>query len=163
MSGRRGRKKGAGRTKIEVERYLISSDVPEEVFFKLNEILYDQTPLAFRKNPRIPVNLPLVWKFGEEVMMGSTYTLSREGMFIKTMTPAGADSEIEISFFLPDDDEPIRVSAKVARKIDPGEARSQGLISGMAVTFKKVDEEAQRRLDHFIHKKMKKRPSPKWI
>ncbi len=163
MTARRGRKKGSGKTKIEIDRYLGLSNAPEEVLFKLNELLYGQQAALMRKNPRIPVSLSLVWKCGDAARPGSSYTLSREGMFIKTAAPMENDSEIEVSFLLPGDEEPVLVSARVVRKVGPEEAHQQGLVSGMAVTFQNVSPGILRRLDHFIGRQLKKKAAPIWV
>jgi len=164
MTAQRGRKKGSGKTRIAIDRYLISSEEPEEILFKLNELLYGEGSAVVRKNPRVAVNLSLIWKFGEEIRQGTTYTLSREGMFIKTAAPADTDTEIEISFMIPGFSRLIRALARVVHKIDPEEAKRQGLVSGMAVTFKEIDAELQKKLEDFINKRLKKGSKPPvWI
>lgn len=164
MTNQRGRKKGSGKTKIAIDRHFLSSKEPEEILFKLNELLFGDEAAVLRKNPRIAVNLSLIWSFGKEIRQGNTYTLSREGMFIKTPSPAEIDSEIEISFIIPGHPNLIRSLAKVVHKIEPEEANQQGLVSGMAVIFKEMDLELKDKLDQFINKRLKKGSKPPvWI
>jgi len=156
MCARPGRKRGSGKTKVEIERYLISSKEPEEVLFKLNEFLYGQAYQSSRKNLRIPINLDLLWKFGEQANSGHTYTLSREGMFIKTPKPVEKDSEIEISFSLPEQEGKFVVWGKVIHSISLEEARDKGLVSGMVVIFKELEPGLEHKLDKFITERARK-------
>lgn len=164
MTTPRGRKKGSGKTRISIDKYLLSSEHPEEILFKLNELLYGEKAGNLRKNPRISVNLSVLWNSGDKIRQESTYTLSREGMFIKTLTPADINSEIELSFMIPGYSRLIRAKARVLHRIEPAEAQKQGLVSGMAVAFTEIDQDSQKMLDDFIQHRLKKNSKPKaWI
>ena len=154
MPSKPGRKKGSGKPPIDINQLLVISENPDEMFFKINELLYGHKYVSTRKNPRIAVNLELSWKLGEKEENAQSYTLSREGMFIKTPNPPEIDSEIEIKFLLPDDDEEFNFRAKVVHRVELKEAYEKGLISGMAVVFKEPDPDAQKKLDKFIAKKL---------
>ena len=152
---RAGRKK-IDRSGIEIQNYLIASGDPEEILFKLNELLHGQDNDVLRKNPRIPVNFPLTWKFKEKEKPGSSYTLSREGMYIKTPRPPKALSEIEVRFSLPGRGYEVYARGEVVRRVSMSEAKGKGLVSGMAVVFKDIHPDHQKVLDEFISDRMKK-------
>lgn len=151
---RPGRKK-IDRSGIEIQNYLISSGDPEEILFKLNELLYGQQAEIIRKNPRIPIHFPLTWKFKDKEKPGSSYTLSREGMYIKTPRPPKAQSEIEVRFSLPGQVYELYARGEVVRRVSMSEAKGKGLVSGMAVVFKEIAPDHQRLLDLFIDERMK--------
>jgi hypothetical protein len=150
-----GRKK-KDKTAAQLQQFLSSSKDPEEILFKLNEFLYGSQTDLLRKNPRIPVNLPLTFKCGTDTMPGNTYTLSREGVFIKTATPAKAQSDIEIKFFLPENNNEIVAKGKVVHCVEFDEAKSKGLVSGMAVVFSRIAPSYQKLLDDFINSRVQK-------
>jgi hypothetical protein len=152
---RAGRKK-IDRSGIDIQNYLTSSGDPEEILFKLNEILYGQNNDVLRKNPRIPVNFPLSWKAKDRDRPGSSYTLSREGMYIKTPRPPKPYTEVEIRFKLPGFEYEVYARGEVVRKVSMAEAKGKGLVSGMAVVFKDIHPEHQRIIDQFIEERMKK-------
>jgi len=150
-----GRKK-IDRSGIEFQQFLTSSKAPEEMLFKLNEFLFGHQSEVLRKNPRIPVAFSLVWKLGDKEKPGNTYTLSREGMFIKTPSPPKPKSEIEVRFCLPGSGDEIIAKGEVVHRIRMDEAKNKGVLGGMAVVFREIDPEAQKMLDDFIHDRLKK-------
>ena len=153
--GKPGRKK-TDKTAIRLQQFLGSSKGPEEILFKLNEFLYGQEAQVLRKNPRIPANFALTWKVRGNERPGSSYTLSREGMFIKTPEPARAKSSIEVRFCLPGQKSDIIVKGEVLSSVRLEEALDKGLVSGMAVVFKEIDPACQKILDSFILERSKK-------
>ena len=153
--GKPGRKK-INKTAILLQQYLGSSKAPEEILFKLNEFLYGQQFQILRRNPRIPANFPLVWKIRDKEKIGSSYTISREGMFIKTPEPARAKSSMEIRFCLPGQSSDIALKGEVLTSVSMKEAMNKGLVSGMAVVFKEIDPVCQKMLDDFIQERSQK-------
>ena len=155
MPGKPGRKKGSGKSKIEIEKYFLYAKNPDQLFYNINELLYGHKYESTRKNPRIAINLDLLWQAQGRKELAQTYTLSREGMFIKTPEPLPPESEIEIRFLLPGEEEEFFFQGKVVHSISLEEAQEKGLISGMAVVFEKPKPELQKKLDYFIQKKSK--------
>ena len=153
--GKPGRKK-TDKTAIRLQQFLGSSKGPEEMLFKLNEFLYGQEFQALRKNPRIPANFPLIWKLRDKEQAGASYTISREGMFIKTPKPARPKSFIEVRFCLPGQRRDIIAKGEVVTCVRMKEAMEKGLVSGMAVVFKEIDPGSQKLLDSFITERSKK-------
>jgi hypothetical protein len=153
--GRPGRQR-IDKSAIQFQQYLGLSKAPEEILFKLNEFLYGQEFSVLRKNPRIPVNFPLTWKSGRKEKPGSSYTLSREGMFIKTPSPPRLNTEIEVRFIIPGQETEIAARGEVVARINMSQARGKGLVSGMAVVFKQINPGHQQILDRFIEDRLKK-------
>lgn len=150
-----GRKK-IDRSGIHFQQFITSSKAPEEMLFKLNEFLFGNQAEAVRKNPRIPVAFALRWKSGDKEKPGNSYTLSREGMFIKTPSPPKPKSEIEVRFCLPGSEHEIIAQGEVVHRIRMDEAKNKGVLGGMAVVFREIDPDAQKLLDDFINDRLKK-------
>lgn len=73
---------------------------PEDVAFLLNKaIFYDK---MMRRNPRAPVNMPVVLTSGSKVMNSFASLLSRDGMFIVTLNPLEVNALCSLKFSLPD-------------------------------------------------------------
>jgi len=155
MPGKPGRKKGSGKSKIEIEKYFLYAKNPDQLFYNINELLFGHKYESTRRNPRIAINLDLLWRGSDMEEWSQSYTLSREGIFIKTPQPLPPGSELEVRFLLPGEKEEFVFQGKVVHSIGLEEAQEKGLISGMAVVFEKPEPELQKKLDCFIQKKSK--------
>lgn len=73
---------------------------PEDIAFVLNKALfYDK---MMRRNPRAPVNMPVVLTSGTKVINSFASLLSRDGMFVVTLNPLEVNAICALKFSLPD-------------------------------------------------------------
>jgi hypothetical protein len=80
---------------------VITPDIsPEDAAFLLNRALfYDK---MVKRNPRVPVNLPVILTSGQKVINSFASLLSRDGMFIVTLNPLEVNAICSLKFSLPE-------------------------------------------------------------
>lgn len=72
---------------------------PEDMAFLLNRALfYDK---MMRRNPRAPVNMPVVLTSGTKVINSFASLLSRDGLFVVTLNPLEVNALCTLKFSLP--------------------------------------------------------------
>jgi len=135
---------------LRIQRLLVRSDSPEEILFKINELLYEPPEGSTRKNVRVPVTLPVNYRVAGKDFSGLSYTLSQGGMFIKSPEPLPEDTVVEMTLTLPGEEKTIWIEGKVVERISPDKAREKSGISGMAVVFGKIKTVDQRRINRFV-------------
>ncbi|MBI1912471.1 MAG: PilZ domain-containing protein [Deltaproteobacteria bacterium] len=133
----------------------------EDVAFLLNKAIFYNKML--KRNPRIPVSIPVELKAGSKVIRTTCSLLSRDGMFIVTLNPlpinylcrlkfelAGVDGEMETE---------VRVLYNVAINKDLNIIANprdpfKRLVShpGMAVVFVDLAQEKRDLIDEYIKK-----------
>jgi uncharacterized protein (TIGR02266 family) len=142
---------------LRIQRMLVRSDSPEEILFKINELL---SAGSSRKNVRVPVTLPVNYRAADKDFSGSSYTLSQGGMFIKSPEPLAEDTVVEVTMTLPGDEGAIWIEGKVVERVSPDQAREKSGISGMAVVFRKIKTGDQRRIDRFVRSRARHMYTP---
>lgn len=135
---------------VKVQRLLARCQTPEEALFKINELLYQSTEESTRRNVRAPVSLPVSYRVGEKEFLGLSYTLSQEGMFIKSPQPLPENTLVALELNLPGQEKPIAIEGEVVHRTSPDDARRRSGISGMTVVFRKIKTTDQRRIDRFV-------------
>jgi len=133
-----------------IQRLLVQSGSPEEVLFKINELLFQPGEGIARKNIRAPVSLPVNYRVAGRDYAGLSYTLSQDGLFIKSPDPFPKDTILDLELTLPGEDKPILIQAEVVHRTLLDEARLKSGISGMAVVFRRIRSLDQRRIDRFV-------------
>lgn len=132
---------------------------PEEVAFMLNRALFYDKML--KRNPRAPVNLPVILTSGNKVINSFASLLSRDGMFIVTLNPLEVNSLCSLRFSLPDGGKEFSTGARVLYRIainkdlsiiaDPRDPFKR-MVShpGMAVFFTDMSREDRDEIDRYI-------------
>jgi len=141
------RKQDPGRV---FQEYLGASNAPEETLFKINEFLHAGKFESTRKNVRAPLSVPVAYKVDDNTFVGTSYTLSQKGMFVKCPHPPPVDTPINIELQLPDESEFIHAEGEVVHSIPLEDASQQTTISGMSVVFRKIKPEDRRRIDRVV-------------
>ena len=135
---------------LRIQRLLVKSDSPEEILFKINELLFEPGESGARKNVRAPISIPVTYRAGDKEMGGLSYTLSRGGVFIKSPEPLPENTVVEMTLTLPDEAQAILVQGEVVNRVSSDEAREKSGISGMAIVFRNIRTVDQRRIDRFV-------------
>lgn len=141
---------------IRIQDYLTSSSSPEEILFKINEMIYSQESASSRKNIRVPISIPVSYRVQDKSYDTNTYTLSRDGVFIKTPAPPAKSTQISLVLSLPDDAEAIEAEGKVINSLAFQDALSENAVSGMAVVFSSIRDSDRRRIHRFVKSKARK-------
>jgi type IV pilus assembly protein PilZ len=89
-----------------------------------------------RREKRCPVAMKVKYKNARQFKVDYTKNVSRGGMFIKTTTPIEPGTKLELELFLPDLNEPIRLSVEVMHSHSP-EVDAQN--AGVGVRFLDID------------------------
>jgi uncharacterized protein (TIGR02266 family) len=140
---------------IRIQDYLTVSQSPEEILFKINEMIYSQAGSDTRKNLRVPISIPVRYQVGGESFEGDTYTLSRDGVFIKTPEPPEENALVRLRMNLPGEDREIEAEGQVIKSTAFEDALSGGAVSGMAVVFSKIREVDRRKILRFVKARAK--------
>lgn len=132
------------------QEYLSTSNSPEEALFKINEFLHAGTFESTRENVRAPLSVPVAFKVDDKTQVGTSYTLSQNGIFIKCPHPPPVETQVKIDLQLPDQSDFIQAQGEVVQSISLEEAASKGSLFGMAVVFNKIKSEDRRRIDRAV-------------
>ena len=132
---------------------------PEDLAFLLNRaIFYDK---MVKRNPRAPVNLPVVITFGSRVVNTFASLLSRDGMFIVTMSPFEVNALCSLRFSLPGGEKEFSTGARVLYRVvinkelniisNPRDPFKR-MVShpGMAVFFADLPEEDREEINRYV-------------
>ena len=99
---------------------------------------------------RAPLSVPVAFKVDDKTQVGTSYTLSQKGMFIKCPHPPPVQTQVQIDLQLPDESDFIEVEGQVVQSISLEEAANKAALSGMAVVFKKIKPEDRKRIDRVV-------------
>ncbi len=100
-----------------------------------------------RKFPRVEVALTADLKTKFIYATGQVLNLSLGGLFIKTSRPLPAGETIDVILHLPDEDEPIQVSAQVCWV---REQTSPNLASGMGLSMTGAPEDTLQKIERYL-------------
>lgn len=131
----------------------------EDTAFLVNKSLfYDK---MMRRNPRVPVNIQVDVKAGMKTIKTFSSLLSRDGMFIVTLSPLDVNTVFDLEFWVPGIKEKMRTKAKVLYNISINKELNiianlkdpfKRLVShpGMAVFFMDLPQEDRESIDSYI-------------
>lgn len=133
----------------------------EDVAFLLNKAIFYNKML--KRNPRIPVSIPVEIKAGSKFIRTTCSLLSRDGMFIVTLNPLPINYLCRLKFELPGVDGEMETEVRVLYNIainkdlniiaNPRDPFKR-LVShpGMAVVFVDLAQEKRDLIDEYIKK-----------
>ncbi len=131
----------------------------EEVAFVVNRAFFYNR--VVKRNPRLPVTLPVTVTTGERTMVTNSAQISRDGMFIITLHPCAANSICDLEFSLPGFSGKFKTEARVIYNIAVNKDLSiisnpndpfRRLVThpGMAVFFIDLEESRRQAIDAYI-------------
>lgn len=139
-----------------LQNYLFSSDSPDEVLFKINEILYGEKAESTRRYDRAPISLPVTFEHNGARYKCASYTLSQMGMFVKCPDPPPVESDISMEIEMPEQEDDLNLEARVVYSNDLESAKKNASLSGMSVVFMKVSQKDRRRIQRLVKAWMRK-------
>src|SRR4029079_11568584 len=105
----------------------------------------DQVEMRERRGAhRIQVNLPARYRSEGTSLVGWVANVSRNGLFLRAQYVDARGAEVEVSFALPGDGQPLAVTGTVVR------VHESSLCPGMAIRFVQIPELVRRRLADFM-------------
>lgn len=135
------------------------SSSAEDASFLLNKALFYNKML--KRNPRVPVNIPVELKSGPRIMRTNASHLSRDGMFIVTLSPLPVNALCQLKFSLPGSKGQLETAARVLYNIainkdlniiaNPKDPFKR-LVShpGMAIFFTGLSDAEKEEIDGYI-------------
>jgi uncharacterized protein (TIGR02266 family) len=100
-----------------------------------------------RERIKIRVQYRTVQRLREEWVQN----ISHGGIFIRSMIPLDLHQEVEVSLYLPNEEQPITLIGEVVRIVTEEEADKRGILPGFALEFRDFASKKQH-LDDFIRK-----------
>lgn len=94
---------------------ITGSTSPEDIAFLINKALFYDKML--KRNPRVPVNIPVTLTDGSKVINSSSTLLSRDGMFIVTLNPLPVNHSCLLKFEVPGAGRAMETNVKVLYNI----------------------------------------------
>ena len=103
-------------------------------------------PAERRKSARADLEVRVDYSTVDDFFSEFTQNINEGGMFIETDSPAELESVVQLRFSLPGDEEPVKASARVVRRVTAGE----GEPTGMAVEFEELDAATRARINEIV-------------
>ena len=94
-----------------------------------------------RTSPRVPLGIPVAYRFGNTIAAAVTLNLSRGGLAIRTMSPLDSATRARVRFRLPNSKRDVDADARVAwsdRRV------------GMGMQFERIDAADQSAVEEFV-------------
>jgi uncharacterized protein (TIGR02266 family) len=94
-----------------------------------------------RTSPRVPLGIPVAYRFGNTIAAAVTLNLSRGGLAIRTMSPLESSTRARVRFRLPNTKRDVDADARVAwsdRRV------------GMGMQFERIDAADQSAVEEFV-------------
>lgn len=94
-----------------------------------------------RSSPRVALGIPISYRAGQTIAGALTANVGKGGIGVRTMSPLGMGTSVQVKFKLPS---------------GPGEIEATGRVAwsnrqvGMGIQFERMDNEAQSAIDKFV-------------
>lgn len=126
---------------------------PEEIVFRVNKILFPHKT-AQRKNPRVPLSLPVDFSVGEVLSTGYLLNISATGLFLHTKKTLFPGTNINMRFILPVSNRLLNIKGIV--KWCTQMSGDKSLFGGAGVQFIGLSPEDQKSIMEFVEGELKK-------
>jgi hypothetical protein len=120
----------------------------EELLFKLSNILFEES--GRRKNARWICNSVIHCDYKQDFFDAEAFTISRDGVFIKTDRAFPRDAKMFLNFRLPEDDFSFATMGTVLYSIGESSPKPRISPKGAGVYFVDLEPEARDRIDDFV-------------
>ncbi|MGA0163388.1 MAG: PilZ domain-containing protein [Bdellovibrionota bacterium] len=122
----------------------------EELQYVVQSFIMQASANLLRKNARALITLPAVYKFDGKEVSSNTFTLSRDGVFIRDLAPPPTGSMIDLKVFIPGRSSALATSGEVIYSVPYFVGVNRIHVSGMAVKFLDLTETDQKEIDQFV-------------
>ncbi len=104
-----------------------------------------------RKDHRVPIQLLVDYRAEGHYLFDFCKDLGAGGVFIETNSPLAMDSEVDLTFTIPDSKKTIQAKGKVIWVQNPIDGRND-LTPGMGVQFNSFTKEQRAMLEDFVQR-----------
>jgi uncharacterized protein (TIGR02266 family) len=101
-----------------------------------------------RRQPRTSVKIPVDYSSVDAFFTQFTRDINEGGVFIESDAPGELDAEVQLQFKLPDGEDPLQVSGRIAW-ISDGKGESP---AGMGIEFQRLPDEMQERINRIVRR-----------
>lgn len=136
--------------KLGVRAIIRKGASQEEFLYIVQSFVMSSTVREPRKNSRALATLPVVYRYESKEISSNTFTISRDGLFIRDMNPVASGSQLELELFIPQQDKPLKAKAEVIYSVPYFVGVNRIHVPGMAVRFVELAEEQKQVLDRLI-------------
>lgn len=124
---------------------------PDHVLFRVSGALFPRSHEG-RRHRRLAVSLDVQVRIGRSTSFAYSYTLSAEGMFVRSTDPPPPGTRVELSFALATSARSLRVTGEVVRQ---SRRTTETSPAGFAVRFTQVSDEDRQALRLFLEEGQK--------
>ncbi len=124
----------------------------EELQYVVQSFIMSASVSLLRKNARALVTLPAVYKIDQKEISSNTFTLSRDGVFIRDLAPPITGTIIDLKVFIPGRSSALATRGEVLYSVPYFVGVNRIHVSGMAVKFLDLTENDQKEIDQFVAK-----------
>jgi|GEM_PF-3602336 len=122
----------------------------EEFVYVVQSFIMLPSVNVIRKNPRALLTLPVIYRADGNEVSSNTFTLSRDGVFIREMNPLPPETKLELELLIPGRKGPIKSKAEVLYAVPYFVGVSRIHVAGMAVRFVDLPDAQKSELDQLV-------------
>ena len=122
----------------------------EEFIYIVQSFVLPRPQMDERKNFRALVAIPLTYNLEGAEHSSNSFTLSRDGIFIRDMNPPSSGAFLQMKLFIPGQTEPLEVNAEVIYTVPYFVGVNRFHVSGMAARFVGLDEAKKDLIEGFV-------------
>ena len=122
----------------------------EELLYIVQAMVMPKGKAEERKSCRAVVRVPLVYELNGMTHTSNSFTLSRDGVFIRDINPPVSGSWMKLKIFIPGHREPFESGGEVLYAVPYFVGVHRFHIPGMAVRFTTLSEDKRQALDDFV-------------
>jgi len=132
-------------------RAVVSKGISQEEFIYIVQSFVIPRPyMDERKNFRALVAIPVVYEINGQEYSSNSFTLSRDGIFIRDMNPPSSATPMKLKLFIPGQAEPIQIAAEVIYTVPYFVGVNRFHVSGMAAKFLGLTEPQKQAIENFV-------------
>ncbi|PIR22934.1 MAG: hypothetical protein COV44_05365 [Deltaproteobacteria bacterium CG11_big_fil_rev_8_21_14_0_20_45_16] len=136
--------------KLGIKALIRKGASQEEILYVVQSFIMQPSVTMMRRNPRALVTLPVVYRVDGREVSSNTFTLSRDGVFIRDMNPPPTGTHVEIELLIPGRRGPIKAKAEVLYSVPYFVGVSRIHVAGLAARFVGLAEEFRVELDEYV-------------
>ena len=123
----------------------------EEFIYIVQSFVVPRPAMDERKNFRALVPMPVVYRFNGQEVSSNTFTVSRDGLFIRDLNPPSSGSIIDVEMFVPGFLQSLKCRCEALYVVPYFVGVNRFHVAGLAVKFIDLPSEDREKLDKFVN------------
>ncbi|MBN8554915.1 MAG: response regulator [Deltaproteobacteria bacterium] len=123
----------------------------EEFIYIVQSFVVPRPAMDERKNFRALVPVPVVYRFNGQEVSSNTFTVSRDGLFIRDLNPPSSGSIIDVEIFVPGLLQSLKCRCEALYVVPYFVGVNRFHVAGLAVKFIDLSSEDREKLDKFVN------------